>query len=58
MREDVAVVRREGGKGKDRARLKRWITAWSWARTCMRMRSCGSASGSLAKDVSGFGGLS
>ncbi len=46
MREDVVVVRRDGGKGKERARLKRWITVWSWARTCMRVRRWGSASGS------------
>lgn len=58
MREDVVVVRRDGGREKDKARLKRWMTLWSWARTCMRVRSCGRASGSCAKEASGACGLS
>lgn len=46
IRDDVAVVTKEGGMGNERARLKRWITLWSWVRTWRRVRRWGSAEGS------------
>lgn len=54
MREVAVVVRREGGRGKERARLKRWITVWSWARTWRRVRRWGRAVGSYRDE--GLGG--
>ncbi len=46
IKEEVVVVRRDGGSGKERARLKRWITVCSWVRTCRRVRRWGRAGGS------------
>lgn len=46
MRADGFVVRRDGGIGNDRARLKRWITVCKDERTCRRVRRRGRASGS------------
>lgn len=57
MREDVVlVVRRDGGIGNERARLKRWITVWREVWTRRRVRRWGRASGSLGAG-DGRGGL-
>lgn len=43
----MLFVRRDGGIGNERARLKRWITVWREVRTRRRVRRWGRASGSL-----------
>lgn len=57
MSEDVFVARRDGGIGKDRAMLKRWITVCRDARTSRRVRSRGRASGSCIDGSGGKEGL-
>lgn len=54
MRDDVLVVKRDGGIGNDNARLKRWITDCKDKRTCRRVRSWGRASGSFIDDSGGM----
>lgn len=54
MREDVVLVKRDGGIGKDKARLKRWITVCKDDRTWRRVRRWGRALGSFL-DASGIG---
>ena len=57
MREETFVVKREGGIGNDRARLKRWMTVCKDERTCRRVRRRGRASGSFTEESDGRTGL-
>ena len=43
---EAGVARREGGRGKERARLKVWITCCNWVRTWWRVRRWERAGGS------------
>ncbi len=56
MREEAVVVTKEGGKGKESARLNRWIVCCSWVRTWWRVRRRGSWGGS--EEACGTGSVS
>lgn len=56
IREEVVVVRKDGGRGKDRAALKVWIVCVRRLRTWRRVRSWGIADGSRG-DGWGFEGV-
>lgn len=53
MRDEVGPARREGGRGKESARLKRIIVDCSWERTWRRVRRWGREGGSVGWAVDG-----